>query len=118
MHQKSPLWLEDIADAAAHILNWTAGLTLADYERDIRLRFAVERNFEIMGEALRRLERTDPSIAARIANHRTIIDFRNVLAHGYDIVDNERVWRYIQGELAPLKIQVDELLAEADEAFE
>jgi uncharacterized protein with HEPN domain len=117
MHRKSPLWLEDISDAAEHVLEWTAGSTLADYEQDVSLRFAVERSFEIIGEALRRLERADPSTAARIDRYREIIDFRNVLAHGYDSVNNERVWGYIESELPALRRPAAALLEEAAEAF-
>ena len=63
------------------------------------------------------MERTDPETAERIPDYRAVIDFRNVLAHGYDIVNNDRVWRYIEAELAPLEARVEELLAEADNSF-
>jgi uncharacterized protein with HEPN domain len=49
MHRKSPLWLEDVATAASNILAWTTGLTLTQYEGDLMLRLAVERNFKITG---------------------------------------------------------------------
>ena len=77
--QKSPKSLDDVAHACALILQETAGTTLAEYERDRRLRPAIERNVEIIGEALIRLERTDPATAARISDYRKIIVFRNRL---------------------------------------
>ncbi len=117
MHRKSPLWLEDVDSAAATILEWTAGLALTDYERDRRLRLAVERNFEIMGEVLRRLERTDPETAERIGNYREIVDIRIMLVQGFDHVNNERVWRYIETELPALRERTANLLAEADAEF-
>jgi uncharacterized protein with HEPN domain len=69
MHPKSPKWV-DIADACAFVIEITAGSTVADFASDRLLRQAIERNFEIMGEALLRIERTDPATAARMADFR------------------------------------------------
>ena len=65
MHPKSPKWLQDIADACALIQRATQGRTFASYDQDALIRSAVERNFEIIGEALNRIRRTDPDTAAR-----------------------------------------------------
>ena len=70
------------------------------------LRRAVERSFEIIGEALGRLTRIEPDIAGKISNCANIIGFRNILAHGYDIVDHERVWTVIQRDLPKLAPEV------------
>ena len=115
MHPKSPKWLEDIATSGGRIAEWTASVTLAAYEGDDLLRAAVERNFEIIGEALLRLERVDPETAARITDHRKIIGFRNRLAHGYDDTDHQQVWEAVHHFLPVLKAEVDQLLHEADE---
>lgn len=92
MHPKSPKWLHDILEACELIHTATAARTLADYEADRLLRSAVERNFEIIGEALNRIRQNDPVLAARIPENRAIIDFRNLLIHGYDSIDHSRVW--------------------------
>lgn len=76
-------------------MKFTAGKTLADYSSDPLLRSAVERQFEIIGEALNRLVRMDARIAAQIAQHRQIVAFRNVLIHGYDAISDEVVWGII-----------------------
>jgi len=60
MQPKTPKLLDDIRDAAAFIRQVTAGKTLDAYRADRVLRQAVERNFEILGEAVSRLARTDP----------------------------------------------------------
>ena len=72
---------------------------------------AVERKFEIIGEAFNRLDKSDPTIAAQIPQHRQIISFRNVLIHGYDILDEAIVWQIIQADLPILKQTVEALLA-------
>jgi uncharacterized protein with HEPN domain len=70
----------------------------------------VERHFEIIGEALNRLNRIDPDTAAQITDAAQIIAFRNVLIHGYDAIDDSRVWDGIQHSLPALHSQVTELL--------
>lgn len=78
------------------------------------LRHAVERNFEIIGEALKRLAERDPQIAARIGDHRQIIAFRNVLIHGYDLVDHALVWDTIESHVPILLRDVERLVAAKD----
>jgi uncharacterized protein with HEPN domain len=114
MHAKSPRWLEDIVRSGAFIEKVTADATFADFDSDLLLRSAVERHFEIIGEALRRLEATDPATAARISGHRTAIDFRNRLAHRYDDIDNAQVWEIIRGTLPNLLAETEQLLLEAE----
>jgi uncharacterized protein with HEPN domain len=114
MHPKSPKWLDDIADASGFILQVTAGVSLADYQADRVLRAVVERNFEIVGEAILRLERTDPATVRRISDYRRIIGLRNRLVHGYDAIDHRLIWEIIHQFLPVLKAEVGELLREAE----
>jgi hypothetical protein len=67
MHARSPKLLEDIRDAAAFIGEVTQSRTLAQYSADRLLRQGVERNFEIIGEAVKRLAQVDPDSAAHCA---------------------------------------------------
>jgi uncharacterized protein with HEPN domain len=112
MHARSPKLLEDIRDAAAFVIEVTAGRTLAQYSADRLLRQAVERNFEIIGEAIKRLAQVDPQTAAGIAQYPQIIAFRNVLIHGYDLVDHALVWGAVQVQLPALLKDVQALLAQ------
>ena len=68
MHPRSPKLLEDIRDAASFIGEVTAGLSIAEYSANRLLRQAVERNFEIIGEAVRRLASQDPDTAAHLGS--------------------------------------------------
>ena len=110
MQPRAPKLLEDIRSAAAFVRADTRGITLQEFQHNRVLRQAVERNFEIIGEAMRRLEKDDPETAARITDYRRIIAFRNVLIHGYDIIDPAIVWSAITDDLAPLLRDVEALL--------
>jgi uncharacterized protein with HEPN domain len=109
--ERTPKTLEDIRDAASFVLSITEGKTLNDYSEDRLLRQAIERNFEIIGEAVGRLARNDPATAARLSEHERIIAFRNILIHGYDLVDDELVWDTIQSKLPALFSEVEGLLS-------
>jgi uncharacterized protein with HEPN domain len=106
---KSLLW--DARDAAAAIADMTAGKNFANFDGDIVVRSAVERQFEILGEALNRLDRLDAAFAARIPDLRQIVAFRNILIHGYALIDRARVWRVVQEDLPALRATLDDLLA-------
>jgi uncharacterized protein with HEPN domain len=90
----------------------TRGKSFADFDSDLVLRSAVERQFEILGEALNRLARLDAALAARIPDLRLIVAFRNILIHGYASIDRARVWRAVQYDLPPLQATLVDLLAE------
>jgi uncharacterized protein with HEPN domain len=113
MQPKTPKLLEDIRDAAGFVRHVTQGKSPEVYRADRLLRQAVERNFEIIGEAVSRLARTDPDVVARIGDHPQIIAFRNVLIHGYDLIDDSQVWQVITQDLPRLEQQVTDLLGEA-----
>jgi len=109
---KSLLW--DAGEAAEVIAAVTAGKSFADFDRDIVLRSAIERQFEIIGEALAQLERIDAATAQKVPDLRQIIAFRNVLIHGYATVDPARVWRVIEDNLPPLRVALAALLAASE----
>lgn len=74
------------------------------------LRPAVEREFEIIGEAMAQMLKLAPELSAVITASRRIIAFRNMLIHGYATVSNEIVWGVVQTNLSPLKQEVAALL--------
>ncbi|MBL7966511.1 MAG: DUF86 domain-containing protein [Prolixibacteraceae bacterium] len=78
------------------------------YLADKMLRRAVERELEIIGEAMSRIEKLDSSI--EISSKRQIISMRNRVIHGYDKIDNEIVWGTIARHLPVLKIEIESLL--------
>ena len=78
------------------------------YVQGQTIKRAVEREFELIGETLSRLNKLNSDI--EISNKRRIIDFRNLLIHGYDGIDDVQVWAVIQNNLPLLKKEIDDLL--------
>ena len=78
------------------------------YLSDKMLRRAVEREFEIIGEAMGRIEKINLSI--EISSKRQIISMRNRVIHGYDKIDNEIIWGIIVRHLPTLKVEIENLL--------
>lgn len=78
------------------------------YIADKMLRRAVEREFEIIGEAMNRIEKIDSSID--ISSKKQIINMRNRVIHGYDKIDNEIIWGTIVRHLPKLKQEIETLL--------
>jgi uncharacterized protein with HEPN domain len=79
------------------------------------LRAAVERNFEIIGEALSQAQRFFPRIIGRITNEQQIISFRNRLIHGYATVKNALVWDIVQANPPRFRREVGELLIQSED---
>lgn len=95
--------LYDIELAARRVIEFTRGKTFDDYLQDVFLRSAVERQFEIIGEAINRLQRYNVALADEIRDYRKIIAFRNVLSHAYDKVFHHVVWQAVTDRLPLLR---------------
>jgi len=106
--------LEDVRQAIAKIVQFTSNKTIDDYLGDALLRSAVERQFEIIGEALNRLDDAAHDVAERISTYQRIISFRNILIHGYDVVEDQIVWDIIVNDVPILHQQIVQLLGDAD----
>lgn len=104
--------LFDVMSACQSIARFTADWTFEGYTENEILKSAVERKFEIVGEALVRLRAVDLAVFERIHGAQPVIGFRNRLVHGYDAVDHRIVWDIIQNELPSLQAQVERLLGE------
>jgi uncharacterized protein with HEPN domain len=113
MHPDSTKLLWDAQQATQKIVRFTAGKSFADYAADELLRSGVERQFEIVGEALNQLSRVDLATASTIPELPRIVAFRNVLIHGYSLVDDRVVWGVIESSLAPLQDALSLLLSQS-----
>lgn len=102
--------LHDALEACRLIAQFTAGRTLADYDADPMLSAAVERKFEIIGEALKLADAADASVVDRIQDLRMIVGMRNRIIHGYDAVDSETIWSVVQVHVPRLREQLESVL--------
>lgn len=96
MHPKSPKLLDDVVWSRQYIVEDTESEMLDTHLGNRHLRQVVERNLEIIGEALVRPRTTDPDTAVRITDLHRITGLRNRLAHGYDEdIDDTLIWRAV-----------------------
>ena len=110
MQPKTQKLLSDIEQAAEFILKHATAVSLDDYVANDFLRLSVERQFEVIGEAARRILLSDPPVAVEIADLPQIVSFRNLIAHGYDEIDHARVLAIVRDELPALLERVRRLL--------
>ena len=101
MKRDAKTYLHDIQEAGGHIGGFTKGMSMEDYCKNELVKAAVERKFAIIGEALARLREDYPELLEQISATEKIIGFRNVLVHGYDIIDDATVWSAIENNLPP-----------------
>jgi len=102
-------WLKDIELAISEINSFfPEKKVFAEFQNDVKSRKAVERNIEIIGEALSRILKIKPDI--RISDARKIVDTRNRIIHGYDSISAEIIWLILIRNLQVLEKEVKELL--------
>jgi len=101
---------EDILQAIDEVETFCRQKTIEDFRADRALQLVVERELEIIGEAMARLQREHADLADRITDADKIIGLRNVLAHGYDVLEHEILWDVVANKLADLRHEVDRLL--------
>ena len=99
--------LLDALEAARRIRKFTATLDFAQFSANEMVRSAVERQFEIIGEALGKAGAADSSLAESIPELPKIVGLRNRLIHGYDSVDDEIIWDVVQNKASPLAEQLE-----------
>jgi len=110
MKHNEKVYLQDIREAGKYILEFTKGMPVEEYCTNELVKSAVERKFAIIGEALVRLREEYPELLERITDHEKIIGFRNVLVHGYDIIEATTVWSAIENNLQKLLDETEALL--------
>lgn len=107
-HDPSKLY-EDILQAIEEIQSFCQQRTFHDFRSDRTLQLVVERELEIIGEALARLRREHPALAGQITDVDKIIGLRNVLTHGYDVLEYEILWDVVMNKVPILKHNIESL---------
>ena len=109
MDNEVKTWLKDIEQAIIEINSFLPEIkNFKDFQKDIKTKRAVERNIEIIGEAMSRVLKVDPDIG--ISHTRKIVDTRNRIVHGYDSVSEDILWGIIVKNLPDLQKEVKKLL--------
>ena len=106
------VWLYDILNAINEIESFLLDSLkeFTAYQNDLKTRRAVERNIEIIGEAMNRILQKDDSV--ELSNSRKIVDTRNRIIHGYDSVSDDIIWAIVITHLPTLKSEVERMLNE------
>ena len=104
------LW--DVREAALAIQTFTKDMDIAAYDNNALVQAAVERKFEMIGEALNQLSKLNAPMAARLPDLPQIVAFRNQLIHGYATVNPGTVWTIAHNSLPNLITAVQGLLDE------
>ena len=107
--QRDAAYLWDMLDAARSVREITTGVTLAEYLQNRLMYRAVERELEILGEAARRLSEAFREAHPEIPWQK-IVGQRNVLAHEYGEINQERIWAVATKSLPELIDQLEPLL--------
>jgi uncharacterized protein with HEPN domain len=110
MARDGSAYLQDVLEACTAIEDVMSGVSLEEYRNKRAVRSAVEREFIVIGEALRRVGALDERLFSSISNSRAIVDFRNLLAHDYGAVDDDAVFGLVYSDLIVLKAEVSVLL--------
>ena len=110
MDNEIKTWLFDINSAILEIDDFfdDGERKFENYKQDIKTKRAIERNLEIIGEAVKRILEKDSNIS--LSNARKIVDTRNRISHGYDTISDDMIWGIIINHLPKLKIEVEDLL--------
>ena len=110
MRRESAAYLWDVQRAASLIASFIHGLTAETYSEDVLRKSAVERQLLIIGEALNNLRKMDGETAEKVPDLARIVGLRNVLAHGYAMVDDEVVWQAASKRVPELLREVQRLM--------
>lgn len=100
----------DMLDACRFLLEMTAGHTVDRYKSDRAFRSAIERELQVIGEAMIQLRAIAPEAVSQITEYERIIGFRHVLVHGYHSLDADIVWFVIQDKIPTLREELERQL--------
>ncbi len=84
-----------------------SGNNFQNFESEILLRRAIERDLEIIGEAIKKILELEPTI--QISSARKIIGLRNIISHAYDSIEPEIIWGIIQRDIPILQTEINQI---------
>lgn len=110
MQEKVHKWLYDIKLAIDEIESFFIDRpkSFEEYKDNPLLKRAIERNLEIIGEAVSRVIKEQPDI--KIENAKRIVGLRNQIIHAYDNISDENIWAIVMNNLPKLKSDIESLI--------
>ena len=114
MDERILKWLYDIKLAVEEIDQYfeNTNKDFFEYQKNTMLKRAIERDLEIIGEAVNRIIKRDDSFIEKIANAKAIIGLRNQVIHAYDNISDENIWSILINHLPKLMLDIDKLIME------
>ncbi len=114
MDERILKWLYDIKFSIDEIDSFFENIKFdfIEYQKNTMLKRAIERDLEIIGEAVNRILKRDISFETKISEAKSIIGLRNYVIHSYDNISDENIWSILIKHLPKLKIEVDKLIKE------
>lgn len=114
MDERILKWLFDIKFALDEIESYFEGTekNFAEYQKNIMLKRAIERDLEIIGEAVSRILKKDETYEKEISDSKAIIGLRNQVIHAYDSISDENIWSIIINHIPKLKKEINKLIVE------
>ncbi|MGF1925256.1 MAG: HepT-like ribonuclease domain-containing protein [Bacteroidia bacterium] len=112
MDERILKWLYDIKIAIEEIDGYflKEPKDFFTYRQNLMLKRAVERDLEIIGEAMNRILTRDSTFLLKITNAKSIVGLRNQVIHAYDNISDENIWSILTNHLPKLKGEIDELV--------
>ena len=105
MEKDIQIWLEDIKQSIDEIEEFLPEKrNFFEFQKDIKTRKAIERNIEIIGEAVNRILNVNSEV--KISNARKIVDTRNRIIHGYDTVSEDIIWSIVSNDIRKLRQEI------------
>ncbi|MBK7357627.1 MAG: DUF86 domain-containing protein [Saprospiraceae bacterium] len=110
MENDIKVWLNDIKQAIQEINQFQPDKkNFLTFQKDLKTKRAIERNIEIIGEAVNRILKVKPEF--QLTNARKIVDTRNRISHGYDSVSEDIIWSIIVRDIPNLEKEIEHLLS-------
>ncbi len=112
MDERILKWLYDVKMAIDEIDSFFEGQeqNLSQYKSSLMLKRAVERNLEIIGEAINRIKQRDEDFLNNISEAKSIIGLRNHVIHSYETISDENIWSILTNHLPKLKSEIHQLI--------
>ena len=107
-------WLYDIKTSIDEINSYFIDekMDFFEYKKNLMRKRAVERNLEIIGEAINRILKSNPCYSSKITDATAIVSLRNQVIHAYDNISDETIWAILTNHLPKLKFEINKLLSE------